>query len=88
MTPRDPAGSAELTKSPILKKLVGARDLNRGLTVPNRLAGVSSSVLAAPQVSSRTQNAVASCPFVSARFLSVPRMRDTAVTRREVKGSR
>ncbi len=31
---------------------------------------------------------VASCPFVSARFLSVPRMRDTDVTRREVKGTR
>src|SRR5207302_1521790 len=31
----------------------GARDLTRGLTVPNRVSDVSSSILAAPQVSAR-----------------------------------
>ena len=52
-------------------------------TVPNLRYGVSSSVLPGPQVSSRTQNALASCPHGTPKFLSAPRMRDPSVTRRD-----
>ncbi len=60
----------------------GARDLNRGLTVPNRRNGVSFRVLWCPRGSSCTQSPSSSCPFVSSCIPWVPRVRDTAATSR------
>jgi len=58
----------------------GARDLNPGLAVPNRIGGVTSSVLPAPQGSALTQLPPPKCPLVTRCDRPFPGMRDPAVS--------
>jgi len=67
--------------TPSVSDWSGARDLNPG---PHGREPYVSRVLpfpAGPAMSSRTQFHLPSCPRVSSRFLTVPRMRNTSVTR-------